>query len=167
MKKILPFLTIIIIIAVIIIIFLSMSSKKQMTVIHEGNHTHNPVDIKLNHFQDSQCGMTIINKKHSAQAVSPDGKTWFFDDVGCMALWYHNIKFQKEATLWVYTNDTNEYINARNAWYNRIDDTPMRYGFGAFKEKQEKFVDFETMIVMMLRGENLTNPYIKKELMSK
>ncbi|WP_121626269.1 hypothetical protein [Poseidonibacter antarcticus] len=167
MKKILPFLTIIIIIAVIVIIFLSMSNKKQMVVIHEGNHTHQPVDIKLNHFQDSQCGMTIVNKRHSAQAVAPDGRTWFFDDVGCMSLWYHNIKFQKEATLWVYTNDTNEYINARDAWYMRTDTTPMNYGFGANKVKQEGYVDFEAMILMMLRGENLTNPYIKKELMSK
>ena len=92
MKKILPFLTIIIIIAIIVIIFLSMSNKKHMVVIHEGNHTHQPIDIQLNHFQDSQCGMTIVNNIHSAQAVSPEGKTWFFDDVGCMALWYNNIK---------------------------------------------------------------------------
>jgi hypothetical protein len=144
-----------------------MSNKKQMVVIHEGNHTHKPVDLELNHFQDTQCGMTITSKKHSAQAVSPDGKTWFFDDVGCMALWYNNIKFKKEAILWVYSNDTNEYIDGRTAWYNRRDDTPMRYGFGAYKEKQDGFIDFENMIVMMLRGENMTNPYIRKELLSK
>ena len=166
MKKILPLLTILIIIAIIIIIFLSMSNKKQMTVIHEGNHTHEPVDIKVNHFQDSQCGMTITTNKHSAQAVSPDGKTWFFDDVGCLALWYKNIDFKEKAILWVYTNDTNEYIDARKAWYIRTAQTPMGYGFGSYKTEQKKSIDFETMILKMLRGENLTNPYIRKELES-
>lgn len=165
MKKILPIFTIIIIIAIIVIIFLSMSNKKQMTVIYEGNHTHEPIDIKLNHFQDSQCGMTITNTKHSAQAIAPDGKTWFFDDVGCLALWYNNIKFQKEAILWVYTNDTNEYIDARTAWFNRIDSTPMGHGFGAFKEKQDGFITFDEVTLKVLRGEDLRNPFIKKELL--
>jgi hypothetical protein len=62
MKKILPFLTIIIIIAIIVIIFLSMSNKKQMVVIHEGNHTHTPIDIKLNHFQDTQWNCNSLFK---------------------------------------------------------------------------------------------------------
>jgi len=167
MKKILPFLTIVIIIAVIVIIFLSMSNKKQMVVIHENNHTLQPVDIKHDHFQDSQCGMTITQDDNSAQAVSPDGKTWFFDDVGCLILWYNNIKFKNEATLWVYSNDTKKYINARNAWYSRTESTPMGYGFGAYEEKQEKFIDFDTVVLKMIRGENLTNPYIRKELVGK
>lgn len=167
MKKILPFLTIIIIIVIIVIIFLSMSNKKQMIVIHEGNHTHEPIDIKLNHFQDTQCGMTIVANKHSAQAVSPEGKTWFFDDVGCLALWYNNIKFQKDVILWVYSNDTNEYIDARTAWFNRTDTTPMGHGFGAFKEKKEGFITFDEVTLKILRGEDLRNPYIKKELLGK
>ena len=165
MKKILPSLTLIAIIAIIIIIFLSMSNKKQMTVIQTGNNTFQPIQIIPNHFQDTQCGMTLVADKHSAQAISPDGKTWFFDDVGCLALWYNNIKFQKEVILWVYTNDTNEYINARNAWFNRTDTTPMGHGFGAFKNKQEGLISFEEVILKVLRNEDLRNPYIKKELL--
>lgn len=167
MKKILPFLTIIIIIAVIVIIFLSMSNKKQMVVIHEGNHTHQPVDIKLGHFQDTQCGMTLTENHNSAQAVSPDGKTWFFDDVGCLVLWYQNISFKEKATLWVFSNDTKKYINARNAWYSRTERTPMGYGFGAYEKKQKDYITFDEVILKMLRGENLTNPYIRKELVGK
>ena len=40
----------------------------------------------------------------------------------------------------------------------------MGYGFGAYKEKQEKFISFEEVVLKMIRGENLTNPYIRKEL---
>lgn len=164
MKKIIPFLTVITIIAIIVIIFLSMSNKKQMVVIEENNHSHNPVDIKVNHYQDSQCGMTITSTKHSAQAVAKDGRTWFFDDVGCMTLWFENIKSKDDIKLWVFSNDTNKYIDARTAWYKRTDKTPMNYGLGAYENKQDKFIDFEEMLLKMLRGENLTNPYIKTQL---
>ncbi len=100
MKKVLPVLTVFILIIIIVSIFLSMSSQKKMVTIQEGNHEHKPLDITLNHYQDTQCGMTIETLVHSVQAVAPDGKTWFFDDVGCFALWYKNIKFQKKATIW-------------------------------------------------------------------
>lgn len=167
MKKILPFLTILIIVAIIVIIFVSMSNKKKMVVIHEGNHTHQPVDIQLNHFQDSQCGMTITQLKHSVQVVSKDGKTWFFDDIGCFATWYEKINSKEKYTIWVYSNDTNKYIDAKTAWYSRKDSTPMNYGFGAYENKKDELINFEEVTLKMLRGENLRNPYIKKELLGK
>lgn len=77
MKKTLPILTILILIAIIIAIFLSMSNQKQMVVIHEDNHKHEPVDIKLSHFQDTQCGMTITKLEGSVQAISPKEKLGF------------------------------------------------------------------------------------------
>lgn len=165
MKKVLPIFTVLILISIIVGIFLSMSNQKKMVVIHEGNHEHKPIDITLNHFQDTQCGMTIETLKHSAQAVAPDGKTWFFDDPGCMALWYKDIKFKDEAVLWVYSNDTNEYIDGKKAWYSLTDATTMEYGFGAYKNKKKGMIPFEEMLVKMYRGENLTNPLIRKKLL--
>ena len=53
MKKILPILTLIVIIAIIIIIFLSMSNKKQMDVLKEGNLQQTPLEIILGKYQDS------------------------------------------------------------------------------------------------------------------
>ncbi len=167
MKKFLPIITIFVLIFIIVGIFLSMSNQKQMVVIHEGNHEHKPVDITLNHFQDTQCGMTITSNKHSAQAVAPDGRTWFFDDPGCLALWYKNIEFQKDAVIWVFSNDTNEYIDGRKAWYDKTSNTPMEYGFGAYKNKKEGMINFDEMIIKMYRGENLTNPLIRNKLLGK
>jgi len=167
MKKFLPIITIFVLIFIIVGIFLSMSNQKQMVVIHEGNHEHKPVDITLNHFQDTQCGMTITSNKHSAQAVAPDGRTWFFDDPGCLALWYKNIEFQKDAVIWVFSNDTNEYIDGKKAWYNKTSNTPMEYGFGAYKNKKEGMISFDEMIIKMYRGENLTNPLIRNKLLGK
>lgn len=84
-----------------------------------------------------------------------------------MALWFKNIEFQKDAVLWVYTNDTKEYIDARKAWYDKVSATTMGYGFGAYKEKKEGMISFDDMLVKMYRGENLTNPLIRKKLLGK
>jgi hypothetical protein len=43
----------------------------------------------------------------------------------------------------------------------------MGYGFGAYENKQDGFISYDEMSIKMLRGENLNNPYIKKELLGK
>ncbi|QKF77530.1 hypothetical protein [Arcobacter defluvii] len=167
MKKILPFFTIIVIIAIIVIIFLSMSNSKQMVVLKEGNTTQTPLDIVLGKYQDSDCGMIIDNLDYVSQVVAPDGKTWFFHDHGGMANWLKDKAFKDEAKIWVRTIDTKKYIDGRTAWYSQTDITPMRYGFGAYENKQDGFITFEEMSLKMLRGETMANPVYKKELLGK
>ena len=167
MKKILPFITLIIIIAIIIIIFLSMSNAKQMVVLKEGNTSLTPLEIILGKYQDSDCGMTIEDMTYVSQVVSSDGKTWFFHDHGGMANWLKDKSFKDSAKIWVMSRDTKQYINARTAWYSRTDNTPMRYGFGAYEVKQDGFITFDEMGLKVLRNETLRNPYIQKELLGK
>jgi hypothetical protein len=167
MKKILPILTLITIIAIIIIIFLSMSNKKQMVVLKEGNLQQNPLEIILGKYQDSDCGMIIDNMDFASQVVAPDGKTWFFHDHGGMANWIKDKSFKDNAKIWVMTKDTKKYIDGRLAWYSRTDSTPMKYGFGAYASKQDGFLTFDEMTIKMLRKEDLRNPYIRKELLGK
>ncbi len=167
MKKLIPFIIFILIIVVITIIFVSMAEKKQMVTIYKDNHTHGPVDIKLNNFQDTQCAMTITTVENSAQAVAPDGRTWFFDDIGCLVNWYEKTDFKEKATIWVYTHDTKKYIDGRKAWFNRVQTTPMGYGFGAYEKKQDGMIKFDEVILKMLRDEHLINPYVRQELLGK
>jgi copper chaperone NosL len=167
MKKILPLITLIIIIAIIIIIFLSMSNAKQMVVLKEGNTTFTPLEIILGKYQDSDCGMVIDKMDYVSQVIAPDGKTWFFHDHGGMANWLKDKAFKDDAKIWVMTIDTKQYINARTAWYSRTDNTPMKYGFGAYEVKQEGFITFDEMGLKVLRNETLRNPYIQKELLGK
>jgi len=167
MKKILPFITLIIIITIIIIIFLSMSQKKQMVVLKEGNTTLTPLEIILGKYQDSDCGMVIDKMDYVSQVIAPDGKTWFFHDHGGMANWIKNKEFKDSAKIWVMSKDTKQYIDARTAWYSRTDNTPMRYGFGAYEVKQDGFITFDEMSLKVLRNETLRNPYIQKELLGK
>lgn len=167
MKKILPFITLIIIIAIITIIFLSMSNAKQMVVLKEGNTALTPLEIILGRYQDSDCGMVIDKMDYVSQVISNDGKTWFFHDHGGMTNWLRTKSFKDDAKIWVMTKDTKQYINGRTAWYSRTDNTPMKYGFGAYEVKQDGFITFEEMSLKVLRNETLRNPYIQKELLGK
>ena len=167
MKKILPFITLITIIAIIIIIFLSMSNAKQMVVLKEGNTALTPLEIILGRYQDSDCGMVIDKMDYVSQVISSDGKTWFFHDHGGMANWLKDKPFKDDAKIWVMSKDTKQYINGRTAWYSRTDNTPMRYGFGAYEIKQDGFITFEEMSLKVLSNESLRKKKIKKELLGK
>lgn len=167
MKKLLPFLTIIIIIAIIVTIFLSMSNSKQMVVLKEGNKTQEPLEIILGKFQDSDCGMIITDMTYASQVVAPDGKTWFFHDHGGMANWLKDKEFKNSAKIWVMSKDSKKYIDGRTAWYSRTDNTPMRYGFGAYEQKQDGFITFDDMSLKVLRNETMANPVYRKELSGK
>ena len=162
MKKIIPIL---LIIAIIVIVGLSMSKKDTKLATIKGNLDKKVIKIIPNKYVDTKCAMTIKNENHACEAISPDGETWFFDDIGCLVLWLQGRDFKENATIYTHVEDTNSWIDAKKAWYVRDDSTPMHYGFGAREHKKDKMIDFESMQLMMLRGENLTNPKIRKKLL--
>ena len=162
-----PILTIFIIACIIVVLFVSMSTSQNMTVVYTNNNNKQPIAIVLNKFQDSDCGMVIDNLTYASQVIASDGKTWFFHDHGGMVHWLENKEFKNTAVIWVMAKDTKKWIDGRKAWYSRTDDTPMHYGFGAYEKRKDDFIDFKTMTIYMIRGENLTNAYIKKQLLSK
>jgi hypothetical protein len=126
-----------------------------------------PLPLKLNFTNDPYCKMLISTQENSSQVIAPDGRTWFFDDPGCMILWLDKKPFQDSAKIWIYSLDTHQWIDARKAWYGRTDDTAMHYGFGAREHKTKDAIDFATMRLYVLRGEHLGNPKIRKMLLEK
>lgn len=157
-------LIIFVIITVIIGVFLTLGKSGQMVVVKEGNLKRLPLDIKVGHYQDSDCGMVIDELDYVSQVVSPKGKTYFFHDHGGMAKWIKDKDFAKDAMIWVMSLDTNKYIDAKKAYYSLDDETPMGYGFGAYEKKQDGFINFDEMQLKMLRGETMNNPKIRKKL---
>jgi hypothetical protein len=162
MKKILPIL---LIVAVVVILMLSMSNKDTKLATIKGNSDKKIIKITPDKYVDTKCAMTIKSENHACEAISPDGETWFFDDIGCLVLWLKDREFKDDATLYTHAEDSGNWIDAREAWYVRDDHTPMHYGFGAREHKKEGMIDFESMQLMMLRGENMTNPKIRKKLL--
>ena len=165
MKKLLPLLSIALLIAVIAIVFVSMAKKEAPVTIVKGNTAFKPLPIKINHTNDTQCAMLIKSNRNAAEVIAPDGRTWFFDDPGCMMTWLKSREWANKAVLWVHTLDTKRWIDAHKAWYGVKDVTAMHYGFGSREKKCEGCIDFDEMRLRMLRGENLTNPKIRKKLL--
>jgi len=159
------FLFMLIFVVGVVGIFAGISSKQQMVVVYEGNYDKKPIDIKLNHFQDSDCGMVIDDITYASQVVAPSGKTWFFHDHGGMVNWIKNKKFKDKAVIWTRTKDTKKWLDGRKLWYSRNEDTPMKYGFGAYEKYRDTLVNFKTMYTCMVRGEHMGNAYIKKRLL--
>jgi len=126
-----------------------------------------PLPVKLNFTNDPHCKMFITTQRNTSQVVAPDGRTWFFDDPGCMVLWLEHKPFEHTAKLWIHSIDTKKWIDARKAWYGRTDNTAMHYGFGAREHKIDGSIDFKTMRLYVFRGEHLGNPKIRNMLLGK
>ncbi len=133
-------------------------------VVIEGNYDQLPLDIELNRTQDAHCGMILDSLDFAGQIVSEDGKTWFFHDIGGVALWLKDKKLNN-IRIYAYTIDTKSWIDATVAYYSRVEKSPMGYGFGAYEKMKDGFIGFDEMYELMLKGENLINPKVKKALL--
>ena len=86
----------------------------------------------------ARCVMVVSDRVNTVQVRHPDtGKTYMFDDLGCTVLWFEeeNIEWKDKAVIWINDNKTGKWINARTAFYDTGNITPMDYGFAAHKEK--------------------------------
>ena len=147
-------------------LFAFFYQQKTHDVTQHPNHTHTPIEFKDNFLQCPHCFMYLVGKKHTAQAIDAAGKTYFFDDPGCLILWTKEQKIASETlTLWIYSMDTHRWIDMRKAHFDTKEITPMGHGFAAYENAQEGFIDFEEMHLHMLRGESMANPKIKKQLL--
>jgi len=165
MKNIKPIAIIVVIIGGIVAIFLNLAQKEGMVTIKKGNFDAKPLPIKLHHYQDSQCGMVIDSLEYASQIVAPNGNTWFFHDHGGMVKWLEKRDFRDKAKIWVYAKDTKEWIDGREAYYTKDELTPMKYGFGAYKNRKDNTISFEEMRILTLRGETMRNPKIRQQLL--
>lgn len=165
MKRVLTLLAVLIALGFAAALIAGFAGVNATVLVVRGNADKLPLPIELGRVQDAQCGMIIDTLDYAAQSVAPDGRTWFFHDLGGMPLFLADKPFKNETVLWVHARDSQRWINAREAFYSRTEDTPMFYGFGAYEAHEAGRIDYATMEAMMLRGENLTNPAVKRKLM--
>ena len=167
MKKFIPILVVFVLVGIIVSIFLSLATAGKMVVVYEGNLKRIPIEMELNKYQDSDCGMVIEDLHYASQVVAKDGKTWFFHDHGGIINWLKDKNFKDDVLIWVMSRDSKKWIDGKKAFYSLDDITPMGYGFGAYEKSSDKYVDFETMKLRMLRGETMNNPFIRQQLTGK
>jgi len=81
-----------------------------------------------------------------------------FDDIGCMALWFkeENIKWKDRAIVWITDVNSGEFIDAKKAFYDTNNVTPMAYGYSAHKsknsiKKDEEIISYDEVISRVLK----------------
>jgi len=98
-----------------------------------------------------RCKMVLSDRKFSAQVIQPEsGRQYLFDDIGCAILWFNENKTPWKDTAIIYVNDVNtgQWIDARKAFYDVENITPMAYGYGAHENKinlkeDQEIIDFD------------------------
>jgi len=98
----------------------------------------------------ARCVMVVSDRQNTTQVRDPKtGKKYMFDDIGCTILWFQdeNIEWKDQAIIWITDLTTGEWIDARTAFYDSENITPMAYGFSAHKTQMtikegQEIVDF-------------------------
>ncbi|WP_263833817.1 hypothetical protein [Sulfurospirillum oryzae] len=151
---------------VIALLVVSMDISETRVLVRHGNINKEPLEIVLEKYICTESRVPIVELFNSAQAILPNGDTYFFNDVGNVLLWLGRQKNRDEIVVWVYAQDTERYVLAQSAWYSRVEITPMGYGFGAYEYRVYGQSDyyFNEVQLFALRGETLLNPMINSLL---
>ena len=87
-----------------------------------------------------RCKMVVSDRMYAAQTTDPTtGRTYYFDDIGCVVLWFveDEIEWADRAIIWVTDVNSGKWINARDAKWSTVSITPMAFGFAAHKAGSE------------------------------
>ncbi|HIP18627.1 MAG TPA: hypothetical protein EYG78_04750 [Sulfurovum sp.] len=112
-----------------------------------------------------RCKMVTSDRYHSVQVINPKtGRSYMFDDIGCALLWFdeEKIAWKEQAKVWITDAKTGEWIDAREAFYDAGNVTPMAYGFSAHTKKEDikesqKVISYDALSVQVHKIEAQNN----------
>jgi len=87
----------------------------------------------------ARCAMVISDRKNTLEVIDPKThKVYLFDDFGCMALWFADEQLldPKEAIIWVTDMQSGKWIDAKKAFYDKGNITPMAFGYSAHESNE-------------------------------
>lgn len=111
-----------------------------------------PPDIILGEDTCVDCGMSIMDLRFAAAAVTPDGESLLFDDIGDMLHYRSNNVLPAGTAFFVHDYDSREWIPADLAFYvqSLTLHTPMGSGIAAFAVKTRAEAMASEQGVMMM-----------------
>jgi nitrous oxide reductase accessory protein NosL len=112
-----------------------------------------------------RCKMVTSDRHHAVQVINPkNGKSYMFDDIGCTLLWFDDEKivWKDKAKIWITDVDTGKWIDARAAFYDTNNITPMAYGFAAHEKTKsiktgEEIIHYNDLFKRILKIEEKNN----------
>lgn len=91
-----------------------------------------------------RCKMIISDRNHALEVVYPkERRRYYFDDVGCLALWVRDnqISWLSEALIYVTDSSNGRWIEARSAAWVEGYITPMAFGYAAFAPEKKEMLE--------------------------
>jgi len=86
-----------------------------------------------------RCKMVVSDRHHAVQVINPQThKARMFDDLGCAVLWFkeEQIDWKEQAILWITDAQSGQWIDAKKAYYDAGNITPMAFGFAPHLKKE-------------------------------
>ena len=62
-----------------------------------GNEEQLPVDFVWDREACEECKMALSDPHYSAQVIDPNGKAYYFDDIGCAILWLRTAALERQS----------------------------------------------------------------------
>ncbi len=127
-------------------------------------------DVHWDRDMCERCKMVTSDRHHAVQVINPQtGKSYMFDDIGCVTLWFEDeqIKWQNKAKIWITDIKTGKWIDAKEAYYDSNNITPMAYGFGAHEKKEdikagEEILLFDALASKIRKIEEINTAKVRK-----
>jgi hypothetical protein len=110
-----------------------------------GDPSSGPGDVTWDRDTCERCQMAISDRSFAFQVRAADGRLHRFDDPGCGVLWLGEHGHDAPRELWVRAIDEDAWLDAEQARYVEVNQTPMEYGFGARRGGAEAGIDFEAL----------------------
>jgi copper chaperone NosL len=78
----------------------------------------------------AHCGMLVGDPRTAAELVDADGRRFFFDDVGCLVVFEHDLGHSPRRA-WAHDAQGPHWLDVDVARFVEDDRTPMDFGFVA------------------------------------
>ncbi|MED0703033.1 nitrous oxide reductase accessory protein NosL [Aeribacillus composti] len=87
----------------------------------------------------AQCNMAVMDNQFATQLILKNGKTFVFDDIGCMYKWKSENKNENIEAEFVRDYHSKEWVESDKATYvyDQSIRTPMAYNVISFQDKKD------------------------------
>ena len=110
------------------------------------NLEQKPVEVVWDRDLCEVSGMVLSDRRFAVQIIEPDGKAYFFIDIGLAVQWLKDKKWEETAKIWVMDVYQLNWIEAKKAnWLVGTHNTPMGFGYSATINLIKNSLDFDTV----------------------
>ena len=122
-----------------------------------------PADVRWDRETCTRCAMSVGDNRFAAQVRehTEPYRAFVFDDIGCAVIWLGQQPDSAASRyeIWVNDHSSNQWIDAREAWYIKEVQSPMGYNLAADSERQAGAVDFGSATRHVMEVESTRKPH--------